>query len=153
MFIIKYLGLGDIVIPGIFIALLRRFDHRIGSIKKSPKRNRHYFLITIAAYALGLFVTMAVMHFFKVISFFFHQIFNYPLHMQINGLINLFLEQAIIFLFHFCAIFQRSFWDITFLLNIGKKEQMSRLRLFFHNIHLFDRLVNGYLSAFKRFTN
>lgn len=28
------LGLGDIVIPGIFIALLRRFDQRVGDVEK-----------------------------------------------------------------------------------------------------------------------
>lgn len=60
------LGLGDIVIPGIFIALLRRFDHRIGSKgKASSSGRRYYFIITIAAYAFGLSVTMGVMHFFK----------------------------------------------------------------------------------------
>ncbi|MCP9266086.1 hypothetical protein DINM_021557 [Dirofilaria immitis] len=58
------LGLGDIVIPGIFIALLRRFDHYIGS-GGSYKKPRHYFLITIVAYCFGLLVTMSVMHFFK----------------------------------------------------------------------------------------
>ncbi|MFH4974682.1 hypothetical protein AB6A40_001391 [Gnathostoma spinigerum] len=58
------LGLGDIVIPGIFIALLRRFDYHVGATKKSAG-NRYYFLITIVAYALGLFITMGVMHYFK----------------------------------------------------------------------------------------
>uniref|UniRef100_A0A8R1TTV9 Signal peptide peptidase n=1 Tax=Onchocerca volvulus TaxID=6282 RepID=A0A8R1TTV9_ONCVO len=58
------LGLGDIVIPGIFIALLRRFDHYIGS-GGNCKKPRHYFLITIVAYCFGLMITMGVMHFFK----------------------------------------------------------------------------------------
>ncbi|EJD75442.1 peptidase A22B family protein [Loa loa] len=58
------LGLGDIVIPGIFIALLRRFDHYIGS-GGSCKKPRHYFLITTVAYCFGLMITMGVMHFFK----------------------------------------------------------------------------------------
>lgn len=58
------LGLGDIVIPGIFIALLRRFDYRVGSASGSGNR-RCYFFITIVAYALGLLITMAIMHFFK----------------------------------------------------------------------------------------
>uniref|UniRef100_A0A915Q2E0 Uncharacterized protein n=1 Tax=Setaria digitata TaxID=48799 RepID=A0A915Q2E0_9BILA len=58
------LGLGDIVIPGIFIALLRRFDHYVGS-DGSHRKPRHYFLITTVAYCLGLMITMGVMHFFK----------------------------------------------------------------------------------------
>ncbi|XP_022910896.1 minor histocompatibility antigen H13 isoform X2 [Onthophagus taurus] len=53
------LGLGDIVIPGIFIALLLRFDH-------SLKRNTHtYFHATCFAYFLGLMTTIFVMHMFK----------------------------------------------------------------------------------------
>ncbi|VDD95739.1 unnamed protein product [Enterobius vermicularis] len=58
------LGLGDIVIPGIFIALLRRFDHRIVS-KNGTGKSRYYFLATVFAYALGLSITMIVMHIFK----------------------------------------------------------------------------------------
>uniref|UniRef100_F1L680 Intramembrane protease 2 n=2 Tax=Ascaris TaxID=6251 RepID=F1L680_ASCSU len=58
------LGLGDIVIPGIFIALLRRFDYRIGG-KGTSTVGRYYFVITVAAYALGLSVTMIIMHLFK----------------------------------------------------------------------------------------
>ncbi|XP_034241234.1 minor histocompatibility antigen H13 isoform X2 [Thrips palmi] len=53
------LGLGDIVIPGIFVALLLRFDH-------SLKRNtRTYFYSTLIAYLLGLLATIFVMHVFK----------------------------------------------------------------------------------------
>ena len=53
------LGLGDIVIPGIFIALLLRYD-------KSLKRNSNfYFNVTFIAYILGLLATIAVMHVFK----------------------------------------------------------------------------------------
>ncbi|KAK0398186.1 hypothetical protein QR680_002462 [Steinernema hermaphroditum] len=61
------LGLGDIVIPGIFVALLRRFDHRIGqkSEGKKSQKSRCYFVITMFAYAFGLFITMGVMHYFK----------------------------------------------------------------------------------------
>ncbi|CAG9532527.1 unnamed protein product [Cercopithifilaria johnstoni] len=58
------LGLGDIVIPGIFIALLRRFDHYIGS-GGSYEKPRHYFLITTVAYCFGLMITMGMMHFSK----------------------------------------------------------------------------------------
>ncbi|XP_046970195.1 minor histocompatibility antigen H13 [Vanessa cardui] len=53
------LGLGDIVVPGIFIALLLRFD-------KSLKRNSEfYFRATFSAYILGLLATILVMHIFK----------------------------------------------------------------------------------------
>uniref|UniRef100_A0A1I7XHD6 Minor histocompatibility antigen H13 n=1 Tax=Heterorhabditis bacteriophora TaxID=37862 RepID=A0A1I7XHD6_HETBA len=64
------LGLGDIVIPGIYIALLRRFDQRIGENKEGKKGQlnkgrRFYFQVTVIAYALGLLITMVVMHHFK----------------------------------------------------------------------------------------
>jgi minor histocompatibility antigen H13 len=59
------LGLGDIVIPGIFIALLYRFDHYVGTKKGPNSKNRYYCAITVFAYALGLLVTMGVMHYFK----------------------------------------------------------------------------------------
>merc|ERR1719346_8643 len=53
------LGLGDIVIPGIFVALLLRYD-------QSLKRNSNfYFCVTFIAYFLGLLTTIAVMHLFK----------------------------------------------------------------------------------------
>lgn len=53
------LGLGDIVIPGIFIALLLRYDH-------SLNRNSHfYFYATFLAYIGGLGTTIFVMHVYK----------------------------------------------------------------------------------------
>lgn len=53
------LGLGDIVVPGIFIALLLRFD-------KSLKRNSEfYFRATFSAYIVGLLATILVMHVFR----------------------------------------------------------------------------------------
>lgn len=53
------LGLGDIVIPGIFVALLLRYD-------QSLKRNSNfYFYVTFIAYILGLLTTIGVMHVFK----------------------------------------------------------------------------------------
>ncbi|CAB3987405.1 Minor histocompatibility antigen H13 [Paramuricea clavata] len=56
------LGLGDIVIPGIFIALLLRFDRRhVGNDSKRPI----YFYLTMVAYFLGLVLTVLVMHVFK----------------------------------------------------------------------------------------
>ncbi|XP_067125356.1 minor histocompatibility antigen H13 [Centruroides vittatus] len=53
------LGLGDVVIPGIFIALLLRFD-------QSLKRKRNlYFYTSFAAYFIGLVTTILVMAYFK----------------------------------------------------------------------------------------
>lgn len=53
------LGLGDIVIPGIFIALLLRYDY-------SLKRNSSvYFYATFIAYFMGLMATIFVMHVYK----------------------------------------------------------------------------------------
>jgi minor histocompatibility antigen H13 len=54
------LGLGDIVIPGLLIALLCRFD-----ASHHPKTSRVYFHIGFLAYILGLGTTIAVMHIFK----------------------------------------------------------------------------------------
>jgi len=52
------LGLGDIVIPGIFVALMLRYD-----VKKGHA-GTPYFLSNLAAYELGLAMTVGVMHFF-----------------------------------------------------------------------------------------
>merc|ERR1719266_1453491 len=53
------LGLGDIVIPGIFIALLLRYDN-------SLKHNSNfYFTATFVAYLAGLLLTIFVMHVYK----------------------------------------------------------------------------------------
>lgn len=53
------LGLGDIVIPGIFIALLLRYD-------RSLKRNSDFYFATcFIAYIAGLLTTIGVMHFYK----------------------------------------------------------------------------------------
>eukprot|EP01123_Difflugia_compressa_P002470 TRINITY_DN13196_c0_g1_i1.p1 TRINITY_DN13196_c0_g1~~TRINITY_DN13196_c0_g1_i1.p1 ORF type:complete len:421 (+),score=101.80 TRINITY_DN13196_c0_g1_i1:85-1347(+) len=57
------LGLGDIVIPGIFIALLLRYDaHRSNSRSGFPTP---YFTSTFIGYALGLITTIVVMHTFQ----------------------------------------------------------------------------------------
>merc|ERR1712179_390090 len=53
------LGLGDIVIPGIFIALLLRLDISL------KRKSNFYFNVTFAAYFLGLCGTIFIMHFFK----------------------------------------------------------------------------------------
>ncbi|XP_065577350.1 minor histocompatibility antigen H13-like [Artemia franciscana] len=53
------LGLGDIIIPGIFIALLLRFDHSLNRGRST------YFTATFFAYIAGLFLAIFVPHVFK----------------------------------------------------------------------------------------
>ncbi|GBP50503.1 Minor histocompatibility antigen H13 [Eumeta japonica] len=53
------LGLGDIVVPGIFIALLLRFD------KSLQRGSELYFRATFMAYVVGLLATILVMHMFR----------------------------------------------------------------------------------------
>jgi len=53
------LGLGDIVIPGIFVAMMLRFDAKQG-LSSLP-----YFRTNLTAYVAGLVATVAVMHFFE----------------------------------------------------------------------------------------
>jgi len=53
------LGLGDIVIPGIFIALLLRFDCSKG------KGSYIYFYTNYVAYLMGLIMTVVILHVFK----------------------------------------------------------------------------------------
>ncbi|KAF8909839.1 peptidase A22B, signal peptide peptidase, partial [Mucidula mucida] len=62
------LGLGDIVIPGMFIALALRYDYHRFS-EKSPatanaKFRKPYFYASLAAYISGLVITVSVMHSF-----------------------------------------------------------------------------------------
>jgi len=62
------LGLGDIVIPGIFVALLLRFDvHRASKMKESASRglSNPLFVSTFIGYTLGLIGTIIVMHTFQ----------------------------------------------------------------------------------------
>lgn len=64
------LGLGDIVIPGIFIALLLRFDahlHRPSAAAQPLPAAfaRPYFGNALVAYVLGLVLTITVMHAFQ----------------------------------------------------------------------------------------
>ncbi|KAI0645544.1 signal peptide peptidase-domain-containing protein [Trametes meyenii] len=59
------LGLGDIVIPGMFVAIALRYDHYRASQRQQPHVIKIYFLTTLAAYATGLITTMTVMHVFK----------------------------------------------------------------------------------------
>lgn len=66
------LGLGDIVVPGLVIALCLRFD-LYRHTKRFPDQettryssfNRLYFWTGIVSYVLGLGTTMGVMHYFK----------------------------------------------------------------------------------------
>lgn len=51
------LGLGDIVIPGVFLALLLRYGEKT--------KSRAHFYITMMAYGAGLLITIGVMHYFK----------------------------------------------------------------------------------------
>jgi minor histocompatibility antigen H13 len=63
------LGLGDIVIPGIFIALLMRYDAVRAVVNPVNAENKAfpkpYFMANIIAYALGLLLTVMVMFFFE----------------------------------------------------------------------------------------
>ena len=70
------LGLGDIVIPGIFISLALRYDFS-SYVRRTLKRNpdarpsaadsysKPYFLAVMVAYIGGLATTVAVMHIFE----------------------------------------------------------------------------------------
>jgi len=62
------LGLGDIVIPGTFIALALRYDHHrsLGnaSTPQTTAFPKPYFYASLVAYVLGLITTMTVMHTF-----------------------------------------------------------------------------------------
>jgi len=61
------LGLGDVVIPGTFIALALRYDNA-RFLKSAPNSketfSKPYFYATLAAYTAGLVTTMVVMHVF-----------------------------------------------------------------------------------------
>jgi minor histocompatibility antigen H13 len=67
------LGLGDIVIPGILIALMLRLDDNVKNnvlrvylfFFKLKSGSRKYFLTTFFAYIAGLVATIYVMHVWK----------------------------------------------------------------------------------------
>ncbi|KAJ7594136.1 signal peptide peptidase-domain-containing protein [Mycena floridula] len=61
------LGLGDIVVPGTFIALALRYDHARSRALNANSCNfpKPYFFSTFSAYILGLAATVMVMHTFK----------------------------------------------------------------------------------------
>ncbi|CDO69363.1 hypothetical protein BN946_scf184961.g5 [Trametes cinnabarina] len=56
------LGLGDVVIPGMFIAIALRYDYHRAMQQKSARVSKVYFFATLTAYVLGLSTTMTVMH-------------------------------------------------------------------------------------------
>ena len=60
------LGLGDIVIPGMFISVSLRYDLS-RSEHKNPRKTfkKPYFTAALIAYAIGLATTMGVMHTFS----------------------------------------------------------------------------------------
>jgi minor histocompatibility antigen H13 len=66
------IGLGDIVIPGVYVALMLRYD-LIKYFRENPNerqvslgfKNCKYFVFTIFGYALGIVSTLAIMNFFK----------------------------------------------------------------------------------------
>ena len=53
------LGLGDIVVPGIFVALMLRFD-----CSRGKDCSHVYFYMSYLAYLAGLTTTMVIMHVF-----------------------------------------------------------------------------------------
>ena len=66
------IGLGDIVIPGVYVALMLRFD--IYLYKKAKNdiskygfsfKNMKYFIITFVFYNLGIIITLSSMYFFN----------------------------------------------------------------------------------------
>ncbi|EKE38696.1 hypothetical protein ENUP19_0303G0012 [Entamoeba nuttalli] len=54
---VSLLGLGDIAIPGIFIALMKRVD-------TSFNNKSQYFMVSMISYFIGLLITFIVMHTF-----------------------------------------------------------------------------------------
>ncbi|KAJ7647348.1 peptidase A22B, signal peptide peptidase [Roridomyces roridus] len=60
------LGLGDVVVPGLFVALALRYDHqRAGRPAAGVPYPKPFFWTQMAMYVAGLAVTMGVMHFFQ----------------------------------------------------------------------------------------
>lgn len=64
------LGLGDVVVPGIFVALALRYDyHRFMELSSkniaTAKFRKPYFYAALVAYVSGLATTIAVMHTFR----------------------------------------------------------------------------------------
>jgi minor histocompatibility antigen H13 len=98
------IGLGDIVIPGIFVALMIRYDF-INYLEKNQThteikfnlKNFNYFFVTIFGYFLGIVTTLVIMNVFKhaqpallylVPGCLFSSIFNAVLRGQLKHLWN-----------------------------------------------------------------
>lgn len=63
---LSMLGLGDIVMPGLMLALMYRFDlHNYINSTSQPKKHSTYFRNTFIAYGLGLGVTNFALYYFK----------------------------------------------------------------------------------------
>jgi len=60
------LGLGDIVIPGVFIALLLRYDYHRNATTKKGSNSTPYFHNTLIGYLLGLIITFYVANTWKL---------------------------------------------------------------------------------------
>lgn len=58
------LGLGDIVVPGIFLAILLRFDNERAKAPGAPK-SKGYFHVAVGGYMVGLATTIVVMNVFN----------------------------------------------------------------------------------------
>merc|ERR1712099_206093 len=58
------LGLGDIAIPGAFIALMLRFDYHLANNKKKDM-SKTYFHTVLMFYIAGLTATLLIMYHFK----------------------------------------------------------------------------------------
>ena len=66
------IGLGDIVIPGVYVALMLRFDIYLFKRAKNDisnfgfsLKNMKYFLVTFTFYNLGIIITLCSMYFFN----------------------------------------------------------------------------------------
>eukprot|EP01130_Rhizamoeba_saxonica_P015865 TRINITY_DN7204_c0_g1_i3.p2 TRINITY_DN7204_c0_g1~~TRINITY_DN7204_c0_g1_i3.p2 ORF type:complete len:146 (-),score=29.42 TRINITY_DN7204_c0_g1_i3:24-461(-) len=57
------LGLGDIILPGAFVALLLRYDFE--RRKADASFSKTYFNATFISYTIGLITTICVMHYFR----------------------------------------------------------------------------------------
>jgi len=59
------LGLGDIVIPGIFISMMLRFDRYLAKKRNIKNYSNTYFNISLISYIMALIVTVYVLHTFS----------------------------------------------------------------------------------------
>ena len=83
------LGLGDIVIPGMFVATALRYDYHRASRQGTPTTvTKTYFYAALVAYAAGLVATMSVMHFFRkaqpALLYLRYVFAQFPLHTSLS---------------------------------------------------------------------